>query len=172
VQTQVGLGVMPIEHAGEVPRRILPSNGVQGDPQREEDSGLFASGQWVRDAAPVVLPLPKGWIVAWTAISLALVPLAIWAMLALASTGPDDVPPDRASSRSDIVPPASRVEPAPAAPPVAQPPESSKAAPRAEGSPRIGAKQKVPQGKERRTEVQRRAAPKGRPSGDWVPRGP
>ena len=34
VQTQVGLGVMPIEHAGEVPRRILPSNGVQGDPRR------------------------------------------------------------------------------------------------------------------------------------------
>jgi hypothetical protein len=99
------------------------------------------------------------------------VPLAIWAMIALASTDADDAQPGKASSRSDVVPPASRIEPLPAAPPAARPPESAKAVPRDEASPRPGPRQRVPQAKERKTEGQRRAAPKGRPRDDWVPKG-
>jgi len=178
VQTQVGIGSPAIDHAAAAARRDLASSAAQVGPTREEESGVFASGHWVRDAAPVVLPLRREWIVAWTAISLALVPLSIWAMLALASSGQSEELPDRASARSDVVRAfqAARgpaVEPPAPASPVIDPSEKSKAAPSAGQSARAVPKQRVPRGaKERRIEVQRRAPPKGRPSGEWVPRGP
>jgi hypothetical protein len=181
VQTQVGIGFIPIDHAsgaelrdresGERP--VMAFEPQQAAPKREEDSGLFASGHWVHDEPPVVVPLRKTWIAVWTAASLALLPLTIWAMVALASSGPDDAPAGRASSRSDVVPPAPRTGPPPVAPPVAEPPEPPKAEARTDESPRPAAKQRVPRAtKERRIEVQRRAPPKGRPTGEWAPRGP
>lgn len=193
MQTQVGIGVIGVDHAsgaelrdresGErhVAPRYEEDSGLFASgfgernvtPKHEEDSGLFASGHWGRDESPVVLPLRKSWIAAWTAISLALVPLAIWAMVALASGGPEDAPHDRAPSRSDVVAPAPRTAPAPEAPPVVQPPEPPKEEARPDEGPRPTAKQKAPRkAKERRIEVQRRAPPKGRPTGEWAPRGP
>jgi hypothetical protein len=171
IQTQIGIGESTIDYAagGALHDR---ASGVHGaPPNREEDSGLFATGHWVQDEPPVVLPLRRTWIVVWTAISIALVPLAIGTMIALASNSPDDAPPDRASSRSDVVVPAPRTGPAPAESAVAPPP--TKAAPAPEQGDRSTVKQRAPRGaKERRMEVQRRASPKGRPTGDWVPKGP
>jgi hypothetical protein len=170
VQTQVGLGVITIDHGAGA---ALHERGAShSSAKAEEDSGLFASGHWVRDEPPVVLPLRRAWIAVWTAISLALVPLGIWAMVALASRGADDTPSERASSRSDVVPPAPRTGPAAVAPPVAEPPAPPKTAARPGEGSGSAAKQRVPRkAKERRNDVQRRAPPKGRPTGEWAPAG-
>jgi hypothetical protein len=173
IQTQIGIGENTIDHAAGVARYDRVSGAQGALPNREEDSGLFATGHWVQDEPQVVLPLRRTWIVVWTAISMALVPLAVGTMIALASKGPDDAPPDRASSRSDVVVPAPRTELAPAESAAAPPSDPTKAAPRPDEGNRSAVKQRAPRGaKERRMEVQRRAPPKGRPTGDWVPKGP
>jgi hypothetical protein len=166
--TPPGIGVRMIERPAGVPLRQYQSSPGEAGPEREEESGLFASGHWVRDTAPAEAPLPlrRGWILFVTVLSMALLPVVIGLSLCASQPAPD-VPPTR--SRVDAVPGAEQPPAAPAEALAPAPPDDSSAPP-GEATQAPGDEPKLPAAKNRvhrapaparQFDVPRRAAPVG-----------
>lgn len=98
---------LPLRQRASRPEFVRPESTR---PEREEHSGLFASGHWGRDETPIVLPIQKTWTFAWTVFALLLIPIAIWLLIALASKNAPSDPSER-TKRTDSVAPQSQSTP-------------------------------------------------------------
>jgi hypothetical protein len=114
MQTRVGVGMYSIDHAAGLPlgRRASRPDFVRPEPtrpEREEPSGPSSPGHWGRDETPIVLPLRKTTTVVWTVLALALIPIVIWLLLALASRNRPSEPQERPSRIDFVAPQPQRV---------------------------------------------------------------